>query len=127
MHSLELTHVAAVETKDALAHLASLPGVSFAALMDCEGFLIDHAGHIAADAEAVSALASSLLESSEKMGRELGQRSLRYSICEFDEGLVLAMGTSAPSRLVVVLHDVTALDAARRSARDMLAALPCTL
>ncbi len=127
MHSLELTHAALVDTKDALDQLASLPGVSFAALMDREGFLVDHAGPLALDAEAVGALAACLLESSEKMGRELGQRSLRCSICEFDEGLVLAMGASAPSRLVVVLHDVTALDAARRSARDVLAALPCTL
>ena len=127
MRSLELTPDAALGTKDALDQLASLPGVSFAALMDREGFVIDRSGDIAQDAEAVAALASCLLESSEGIGRELGQGRLRCSICEFDEGLVLAMGAGAPSRLVVVLHDVAALDAARRSASHVFAALPCTL
>jgi hypothetical protein len=40
---------------------------------------------------------------------------------------VLVMGAAASSRLVVVLDDVAALDAARRSAHRVIAALPCTL
>jgi predicted regulator of Ras-like GTPase activity (Roadblock/LC7/MglB family) len=127
VHSLELTHDVAVDTKDALDQLSSLPGVSFVALMDQEGFLMDSAGRLAADAEAVAAMASCLLETSEGIGRELGHATLRCTLAEFDDGLVLAMGAAASSRLVIVLHDVAALDAVRRSARDVIAALACTL
>ena len=127
MHSLELTQDVVVDTKDALDQLSSLPGVSFVALMDREGFLMDCAGRLAGDAEAVTAMASCLLETSEGIGRELGHGALRCTLSEFDDGLVLAMGAAASSRLVVVLHDLAALDAARRSARDVVATLPCTL
>ena len=125
MHSLELT----VDTKDTLEQLSSLPGVSFVALMDQEGFMIDSAGRPTADAEAVAAMASCLLETSEGIGRELGHGhgTLRCTLAEFDDGLVLAMGATAPFRLVAVLRDVAALDAVRRSARDVIAALACTL
>src|SRR5262247_2591260 len=95
--------------------------------MDQEGFVMDSAGRLTADAEAVAAMASCLLETSEGIGRELGHGTLRCTLAEFDDGLVLAMGAAAPSRLVVVLHEVAALDAVRRSARDLTAALACTL
>ena len=127
MHSLELTHDLAIDQKDALDRLSSLPGVSFAALMDREGFLMDCAGRLAGDADAVTAMASCLLETSESLARELGHGRLRCSVSEWDDGLVLAMGGAASSRLVVVLHDVAALDTVRRSARDVVAALPFTL
>jgi uncharacterized protein len=123
VHSLELT----VDTKDGLDQLSSLPGVSFVALMDPEGFLMNSAGRLAADADAVAAMASCLLETSESIGRELGHGTLTCTLAEFDDGLVLAMGAAASSRLVIVLHDVAALDAVRRSARDVIAALACTL
>ena len=127
MRSLELTYDVAVDTKDALDQLSLLPGVSFAALMDREGFLMDCAGRPAGDAEAVAAMASCLLETSAGIGRELGHGALRCMISEFDNGLVFAMGAAASSRLVVVLHAVAALAAARRSAHRVIAALPCTL
>ena len=115
MHSLELS----VDTKDALDQLSSQPGVSFVALTDREGFLLDSAGSLAGDAEAVAATASCLLETSEGIGRELGHGALRCTLSEFDDGLVLAMGVSASSRLVVVIHDLSALDAVRCSAHDV--------
>jgi predicted regulator of Ras-like GTPase activity (Roadblock/LC7/MglB family) len=124
VQSLELSHDVAVDTKDALDQLSSLPGVSFVALMDREGFLVDCAGRPADDAEAVVAMASCLLETSECIGRELGHGALRCMISEFDDVLVLAMGGAASSRLVVVLHELAALDAARRSAHRIVAALP---
>ena len=123
MHGLELT----VDTKDALDQLASLSGVSFVALMDQAGFLMDSAGRLAADAETVAAMASGLLETSEGIGRELGHGTPRCTLAEFDDGLVLAMSAATSSRLVIVLHDVAVLDAVRRSARDVIAALACTL
>ncbi len=112
-----------VEAEGVLAPLASLPGVSFVALMDREGFVIDWAGWIPRDPEVVAALASCLLQSSEGIGRELGQGALQSMVCEFDEGLVLVMGANSPSRLAVMLRDPAALEAARRLARQVLPAL----
>ena len=106
-----------------LAALAALPGVSFVALMDREGFVIERAGEMALDAEVVAALASSMVESSGAVGRELGQGTLQNMICEYDEGLVLLMGADSASRLAVVLHDPTALEAARRCAKQVAPAL----
>jgi len=123
VHTLELTF----DTKAALDQLSSQPGVQFVALMDREGFLMDSAGRLAGDAEAVAAMASCLLETSEGIGRELGHGTLRSLLSEFDDGLVLAMGSPESSRLVVVLHDVAGLDAVCRSARDVVATLPRTL
>ena len=123
MDTLELT----VDTKGALDQLSSQPGVAFVALMDQEGFLLESVGCLAGDAEAVTAMVSSLLETSEAVARELGQGTLKSTLSEFDDGLVLAMGATASSRLVVVLHDVAGLDAVRRCARDVVATLSRTL
>ena len=122
MHTLELT----VDTKAALDQLSSQPGVQFVALMDREGFLMDCTGRLAGDAEAVAAMASCLLETSEGIGRELGHGTVRSTLSEFDNGLVLAMGSPASSRLVVVLHDIRELDAVLRSARDVVTTLART-
>lgn len=106
-----------------LTTLAELPGVSFAALTDREGFVIEWAGGTALDPEVVAALVSSLGESSEGIGRELGQGALQNMICEYDEGLVLLMSADSTSRLVVVLRDPSALEAARRCAKRVAPAL----
>jgi CheY-like chemotaxis protein len=106
-----------------LTTLAELPGVSFAALTDREGFVIEWAGGTALDPEVVAALVSSLGESSEGTGRELGQGALQNMICEYDGGLVLLMDAGSTSRLTVVLRDPSALDAARRCAKQVAPAL----
>ena len=106
-----------------LAALAALPGVSFVALMDREGFVIERAGEMALDAEVVAALASSMMDSSGAVGRELRQGALQNMICEYDEGLVLLMGTDSASRLAVVLRDPAALETARRYAKQVAPAL----
>jgi CheY-like chemotaxis protein/predicted regulator of Ras-like GTPase activity (Roadblock/LC7/MglB family) len=106
-----------------LTTLAELPGVSFAALTDREGFVIEWAGGTALDPEMVAALVSSVGESSEGVGRELGQGALQNMICEYDEGLVLLMDAGSTSRLAVVLREPSALEAARRCAKQMAPAL----
>ena len=110
-----------------LAALMRLRGVSFAALADREGFLLESAGETALDAEAVTALASGLLDSSAGIGRELGQGPQRSMICEFEQGLVLLVGAESSSTLAVVLHDHAALDAVRRCASQIVAGPPRAL
>jgi CheY-like chemotaxis protein len=106
-----------------LATLAARPGVSFAALVDHEGFLIDWAGEMAPAPEVVAALASCLAESSEGIGRELGQGALQNMIFEYNEGLVLLMGAGHASRLAVVLRDPATLEAIRAYVRHVVPAL----
>ena len=106
-----------------LAAVTSVPGVSVAVVMDRGGFVIEWAGEGAWDAGDVAAVASSLLESSEGIGRELGQGGVRNLICEFDEGVVVVMGADFTTRLAVVLRDPAALDAVRRAATQVMPAL----
>ncbi len=103
--------------------ITSVPGVSFAVAMDRGGFTIEWAGEEGLGAEDVAALASSLLESSEGIGREFGQGAVRSIMCEFDDGLVLVMGADSSTRLAVVLRDPAALDPVRRCATQVMPAL----
>jgi CheY-like chemotaxis protein len=102
-----------------LPALAGMPGVTFAALADREGFLIDWAGAPDLDPEVVAAVASSLAESSEGIGRELGQGKLQSVIFQYDEAIVLVECAGSESRLAVVLRDFGALEAVRQSAKRL--------
>lgn len=93
--------------------------------MDRGGFVIEWAGEAGLDAEAVAAVASSLLESSGRIGCELGQGAVRNVICEFDEGVMLIMGANVTTRLAVVLRDPAAMDAVRGRAMQAMSALQC--
>jgi CheY-like chemotaxis protein len=93
--------------------VARIPGVTLAAIIDREGFLIDWAGDTSVDPAELAALASCLAESSEAIGRELGQGALQTMIFEYDEGLMLLASADSASRVAVVVRDPTALDAVR--------------
>jgi len=105
-----------------LGSVASIPGVSAAVALDQGGFVIEWAGGEGVDAEAVAAVASSLLESSARIGRELGQGAIRNVICEFDEGAMFVMDASVTTRLAVVIRDPAAMGAVRGLAMQAIAA-----
>jgi CheY-like chemotaxis protein len=107
------------DPRAALRALTGITGVTFAALVDREGFLIDWAGDAPLDPDMVAALASSLAESSDGIGRELGQGTLQTMIFEYDERLVIVSGVDSASRFAVVLRDFSALDAVRRALRQV--------
>lgn len=111
------------DARTLLGMVTSVAGVSFAVAMDRGGFAIEWAGETRSGAEDVAALGSSLLESSEGIGREFGQGAVKSIMCEFDDGLVLVMGADSTTRLAVVLRDPTALDAVRRCATQVIPAL----
>jgi predicted regulator of Ras-like GTPase activity (Roadblock/LC7/MglB family) len=107
------------------AAMAATPGVTVAVAMDRGGFVIEAAGATTLYAEDVAGLASCLLESTEEIVRELGRGALRNMICEFEDGLLLVMGSDdSATRLAVVLHDPAALEAVRQSARQIMTASP---
>jgi CheY-like chemotaxis protein len=111
----------AVESlKARLQALAATPGIRFAALADREGFLIESAGELAAKVEEASALASCLAESSDGLGRELGQGALQGIILEYGSGILLLHGVGPTALLAVLVNDPAALGKVRYYVKKML-------
>jgi CheY-like chemotaxis protein len=105
--------VALPDLKATLLQLATMPGVRLAALVDREGFLIEAAGELGVGAEVAGALAACLAESSEGIGREMGQGALSSMILDYEAGMVLLHGAGPSAILAVVLRDPTALGKVR--------------
>ncbi len=105
--------VAQPDLKAILGQLAGTPGVRLAALVDREGFVIEAAGELGVGAEAAGALAACLAESSEGIGREMGQGALSSMILDYEAAMVLLHGVGPLAILAVVLRDPTALGKTR--------------
>jgi CheY-like chemotaxis protein len=97
------------DLKSRLAALAGTPGVRFVALADREGFLIESAGDAVPEIEVAGALAACLSESSEGIGRELGQGGLQGMMLEYERGTLLLHGVGRSALLAVLVTDVAAL------------------
>jgi len=101
------------DLKSTLDQLVAMPGVSLAALVDREGFLIVASGELGVGAEVAGALAACLAESSEGIGREMGQGPLSSMILDYEAGMLLLHGAGPSAILAVVLKDPTALGKVR--------------
>lgn len=99
--------------KGRLNALAAAAGVHFVALADREGFLIESAGDLPPQVEVAGAMAACLTESSDGVGRELGQGALTGMILEYESGVVLLHGVGAAALLAVCVSDVSALGKVR--------------
>jgi predicted regulator of Ras-like GTPase activity (Roadblock/LC7/MglB family) len=111
----------AEELDGSLARLAALPGVTCAALVDREGFVLASAGDLGADAEAPAAVASWLAEILDGAGDLLGQGGLRTVLLEHAEGAMLVTPVGSRAILAMVSRDPAALGDARH---DVAKALP---
>jgi CheY-like chemotaxis protein len=100
------------DLKAQLVALADASGVRFVALADREGFLIESAGHAVPEIEVAAALAACLGESSEGIGRELGQGGLQGMMLEYETGTLLLYGVGQ-SLLAVLVTDAAALGKVR--------------
>lgn len=101
------------DLKSRLTALAEAPGVSFVALADREGFLIECAGAAVPEVEVAGALAACLSESSEGIGRELAQGGLQGMILEYERGTLLLYGVGRTALLAVLVIDPAALGKVR--------------
>ena len=113
----------AVDLKTLLGQLAALPGVGLSVVVDREGFVIESAGEMVLEAEVAGALASCLAESSEGIGRELGQGTFHSMILEYETGLVLLNAMDHTAMLAVVVRDPAVLGKVRYYVRKVLPAL----
>lgn len=109
------------ELEDSLARLAGLPGVTLAALVDREGFVLALAGERTADPEGPAAVASWLAEILEGAGELLGQGGLRTLLLEHAAGAMLVTPVGSRAVLAMVSRDPAALGDARH---DVAKALP---
>jgi predicted regulator of Ras-like GTPase activity (Roadblock/LC7/MglB family) len=101
------------DLKAALGQLVAMPGVPLAAMVDREGFIIEACGELGVGAEVAGALAACLTESSEGIGRELGQGPLSSMILDYEAGMLLLHAAGPSAILAVVLRDPTALGKVR--------------
>jgi CheY-like chemotaxis protein len=101
------------DLKAALGQLVGMPGVPLAALVDREGFLIEACGELGVGPEVAGALAACLAESSDGIGRELGQGPLSSMILDYEAGMLLLHGVGPSAILAVVLRDPTSLGKVR--------------
>jgi CheY-like chemotaxis protein/HPt (histidine-containing phosphotransfer) domain-containing protein len=101
------------DLKARLAALAGTAGVRWAALADREGYLIECAGDAVPEVEVASALAACLSESSEGIGRELGQGALLCAILEYEGGVLLLHGVGPTALLAVLVSAAPALGKVR--------------
>jgi len=108
------------QLKTCLVQLTAITGVRLAVLADREGFLIESAGAAGVETEVTGALASCLAESSDGLGRELGQGTLQGIILEYEGGMVLLHGVGSTALLAILLRDPAALGKVRYYARKVL-------
>lgn len=97
------------DLRSCLETLATTPGVRVAALADREGFLIEGAGEQAKHADSAAALAASLRESVDDIGRHLGQGALLGIIVEFESVLLLVHAVGDSALLALIVEDAAAL------------------
>lgn len=118
---IRLVRPTAGEVDGGLARLAALPGVTCAALVDREGFVLASAGDLRADPEGPAAVASWLAEILDGAGGLLGQGALRTVLLEHAEGAMLVVPVGSRAVLAMVSRDPAALGDARH---DVAKALP---
>ena len=110
----------AEDAKSVLARLAAVDGVALAALVDREGYLIESAGDMVLEAETAAALAASLAEAAEGVGRELSQGGLTSLVAEFDTGILLVNAAGPGTLLATAVYDPAVLGKVRYHVKQML-------
>jgi uncharacterized protein len=85
-----------------LSDLVKIEGVSAAAVVGRDGFIIEHVSNIKIDVDALGAMASTSVGTSEAMGIELGKGKFEQVLVELEKGPVLLSLISDNEILAVV-------------------------
>ncbi|WP_421909683.1 roadblock/LC7 domain-containing protein [Methanolacinia petrolearia] len=88
--------------KQILSEFLKLDGVSAAVVAGRDGFVIESAVSGDVDIDALGAMASTGLGTSEAIGRELGKNEMNQIIIELDEGPILISPLSEDELIAIV-------------------------
>jgi hypothetical protein len=88
--------------KQLLGEFLKLDGVSAAVVVGRDGFVIESAVSGKVDIDALGAMASTGMGTSEAMGNELGKGELRQMLVELDRGPILLSPLSTDELIAIV-------------------------
>lgn len=88
--------------KQILNEFLKIDGVSAAVVVGRDGFVIESATTGKMDIDALGAMASTGLGTSEAMGKELGKGELRQMIVELEQGPIL-MSPLSPDEMIAIV------------------------
>ncbi|NTW92113.1 MAG: dynein regulation protein LC7 [Methanoregulaceae archaeon] len=93
--------------KQILGEFLNVDGVSAAVVVGRDGFVIESATSGKMDIDALGAMASTGIGTSEAMGRELGKGELTQMLVELDKGPIIVSPLSK-DELIAIVADSTA-------------------
>jgi predicted regulator of Ras-like GTPase activity (Roadblock/LC7/MglB family) len=93
--------------KPLLEDFLKVEGVSAAVVVGRDGFVIESAVSGKVDIEALGAMASTGLGTSEAMGGSLGQGALQQVLVEFEKGPIILSPLSADELIAIVADNVS--------------------
>ncbi len=88
--------------KRILGDLAKVEGVNAAAVVGRDGFIIEHVANIQMDVDALGAMASTSVGTSEAMGIELGKGNFEQVLVELEKGPIMLSVISQNEILAIV-------------------------
>jgi len=91
--------------KQILGEFLKTEGVSAAVVVGRDGFVIESAASGKMDIDALGAMASTGLGTSEAMGKELGKGELRQMLVELDQGPILISPLSPDELIAIVANN----------------------
>jgi len=93
--------------KQLLGEFLKLEGVSAAVVVGRDGFVIESAVSGKIDIDALGAMASTGMGTSEAMGNELGKGTLDQMLVELEKGPII-LSPLSPNELIAIVADSTA-------------------
>jgi predicted regulator of Ras-like GTPase activity (Roadblock/LC7/MglB family) len=91
--------------KQILGEFLKIEGVSAAVVVGRDGFVIESAVSGKMDIDALGAMASTGLGTSEAMGKELGKGELRQLLVELDKGPIIMSPLSVDELIAIVAEN----------------------
>ena len=88
-----------------IGELAKVDGVNAVVVVGRDGFVIESSGAVRVDQDAIGAVISSGIGSSEVMGRELKIGELSQTMFEYGQGLIVATLLGRDAILAIVGND----------------------
>jgi uncharacterized protein len=95
--------------KQILGEFLNLEGVSAAVVIGRDGFVIESAVSGKMDIDALGAMASTGIGTSEAMGRELGKGQLTQMLVELDKGAIILSPLSKDELIAIVAENASNL------------------